>query len=49
MGSFFLIWTIVWGLLYACLIPGKGIFDKVRPVVGVGVRRGRRRSQAGFF
>ena len=27
MGSFFLIWTIVWGLLYACLIPGKGIFD----------------------
>src|SRR5260370_33559635 len=28
MGSFFLIWTIVWGILYACLIPGKGIFDK---------------------
>src|SRR5260370_809347 len=28
VGSFFLIWTIVWGLLYACLIPGKGIFDK---------------------
>src|SRR5258708_8922884 len=27
MGSFFLIWTIVWGLLYACLIPGEGIFD----------------------
>lgn len=27
VGSFFLIWTIVWGLLYACLIPGKGIFD----------------------
>jgi len=27
MGSFFLIWTIVWGLHYACLIPGKGIFD----------------------
>jgi uncharacterized membrane protein len=22
-----LIWTIVWGILYACLIPGKGIFD----------------------
>src|SRR5271165_593017 len=21
MGSFFLIWTIVWGILYACLIP----------------------------
>jgi uncharacterized membrane protein len=28
MASFFLIWTIVWGILYACLIPGKGIFDK---------------------
>jgi uncharacterized membrane protein len=28
MGSFFLIWTVVWGLLYACLVPGKGIFDK---------------------
>ena len=28
MGSFFVIWTIVWGVLYACLIPGKGIFDK---------------------
>ena len=27
MGSFFLIWTIVWGVLYAILIPGKGIFD----------------------
>jgi uncharacterized membrane protein len=27
IGSFFLIWTIVWGILYACLIPGKGIFD----------------------
>ncbi len=27
MGSFFLIWTIVWGVLYACLIPGIGIFD----------------------
>jgi uncharacterized membrane protein len=28
MGSFFLIWTIVWGLHYVCLIPGKGILDK---------------------
>jgi uncharacterized membrane protein len=28
MGSFFLIWTIVWAILYACLIPAKGIFDK---------------------
>ena len=28
MGSFFVIWTIVWGVLYACLIPGRGVFDK---------------------
>src|SRR5579863_1931513 len=28
MGSFFGIWTVVWGILYAVLIPGKGIFDK---------------------
>jgi uncharacterized membrane protein len=28
MGSFFLIWTVVWGVLYACVVPGKGIFDK---------------------
>jgi uncharacterized membrane protein len=28
MSSFFLIWTIVWALLYAPLIPGKDIFDK---------------------
>jgi uncharacterized membrane protein len=27
MGSFFLIWTIVWAVLYASVIPGKGIFD----------------------
>jgi uncharacterized membrane protein len=27
MGSFFLIWTVVWGVLYACLVPGRGIFD----------------------
>jgi uncharacterized membrane protein len=27
MGSFFLIWTVAWGIMYACLIPGKGIFD----------------------
>jgi uncharacterized membrane protein len=27
MGSFFAIWTIVWAILYACLIPGKGLFD----------------------
>lgn len=28
MGTFFLIWTVVWGILYACLIPGKGLLDK---------------------
>ncbi len=28
MGSFFLIWTVVWAILYACLIPAKGVFDK---------------------
>ena len=27
MGSFFLIWTVVWGLHYACVIPGKGVLD----------------------
>jgi uncharacterized membrane protein len=27
MGSFFLIWTIVWALLYALLIPGKGVLN----------------------
>jgi uncharacterized membrane protein len=34
MASFFLIWTAVWGILYALLIPGKGILDK-GPVLGV--------------
>ena len=28
MGSFFVIWTVTWALLYACLIPGKGALDK---------------------
>jgi uncharacterized membrane protein len=28
MASFFVIWTIVWGVLYGCVVPGKGIFDK---------------------
>jgi uncharacterized membrane protein len=28
MASFFLIWTITWALLYALLIPGKGVLDK---------------------
>ena len=34
MLSFLLIWTAVWGILYAVLIPGKGILDK-GPVIGV--------------
>ena len=33
-GSFFLIWTVVWGILYAALIPGKGLLDK-GAVIGV--------------
>ena len=28
MASFFLIWTITWGILYALLLPGKGWLDK---------------------
>lgn len=28
MGSFFGIWTVAWALMYALLIPGKGILDK---------------------
>lgn len=34
MSSFFIIWTIAWGLMYACLIPGKGALDK-GPVLAV--------------
>jgi uncharacterized membrane protein len=26
-GSFFLIWTIVWAVLYGAIVPGKGIFN----------------------
>ena len=28
MASFFIIWTIAWALMYACVIPGKGTLDK---------------------
>src|SRR5436189_5830562 len=28
MASFFLIWTVTWGILYALLIPGKGLLDE---------------------
>ena len=34
MASFFLIWTITWALMYACVIPGKGALDK-GPVLGI--------------
>ena len=34
MLSFLIIWTAVWGILYAVLIPGKGFLDK-GPVIGV--------------
>ncbi len=34
MLSFFGIWTVVWGILYAVLIPGKGALDK-GPVIAV--------------
>ncbi len=27
-GSFFLIWTVVWAIQYAMVIPGKGVLDK---------------------
>jgi uncharacterized membrane protein len=28
MGSFFGIWTVTWALMYACVIPGKGVLNK---------------------
>src|SRR5438552_702304 len=28
MGSFFAIWTATWAVMYACVIPGKGLLDK---------------------
>jgi uncharacterized membrane protein len=34
MASFFIIWTVTWAILYALLIPGKGILDK-GPVLAV--------------
>ena len=34
MGSFFGIWTVTWAVLYAFLIPGKGILNK-GPVLAV--------------
>jgi uncharacterized membrane protein len=33
-GYFFLLWTVTWGLMYACQIPGKGVLDK-GPVLAV--------------
>jgi len=34
MATFFIIWTVAWGLMYASLIPGKGALDK-GPVLAV--------------
>src|SRR6266446_3743222 len=34
MGTFFLIWSVAWALMYACVIPGKGALDK-GPVLAV--------------
>ena len=34
MASFFIIWTVTWGVVYALLIPGRGILDK-GPVLAV--------------
>jgi uncharacterized membrane protein len=34
MGSFFLIWTVVWAVLYASVAPGRGAFDK-GPVIAL--------------
>jgi uncharacterized membrane protein len=34
MGTFFLIWTLTWAVMYACQIPGKGALDK-GPVLAV--------------
>jgi uncharacterized membrane protein len=34
MGSFFAIWTVTWAILYALLIPGKGIINK-GPVLAI--------------
>lgn len=34
MASFFLIWTIAWALVYATLLPGRGLLDK-GPVLGI--------------
>jgi uncharacterized membrane protein len=28
MASFFGIWTVTWGLMYACIIPGRGVLNK---------------------
>lgn len=28
MGSFFGIWTLTWALMYACVIPGKGVLNQ---------------------
>ena len=34
MGSFFGIWSVTWALMYACVIPGKGVLNK-GPVLAI--------------
>jgi len=34
MATFFGIWTVAWALMYACIIPGKGVLDE-GPVLAV--------------
>jgi uncharacterized membrane protein len=34
MASFFGIWTVTWAIMYACVIPGKGLLDK-GPVLAI--------------
>jgi uncharacterized membrane protein len=34
MGSFFGIWSVAWALMYACVIPGKGLLNR-GPVLAV--------------
>ena len=42
MASFFVIWTITWGILYALLLPGKGLLDQgwvlaiLYTIIGIG-------------
>ncbi len=37
MASFFIIWTVTWALLYALLIPGKGLLDNLTVLTTISV------------